>query len=267
MIKFLDLFPQLTNKLESYKVHLATGLKDNDPLIAFLQDNFNEWQERQSKKNFEREYIISFISYDDNEWLFAGIYKSLGCELVNDRYEYDTALLNINTDLIGRLIVQFEKTFRQSYPYLENCIDNFHISQILKEKYSIIEFPGYEKTIIDFNYLQTIIKKSDTTWHTALKNIKGVYLITDKSNGKHYVGSAYGEYAFWSRWAQYSENGHGGNIELKKIIEEQGINYAQNFQFSILEIRSTMTDDSEIIEREQHWKNVLMSKEYGYNKN
>lgn len=60
---------------------------------------------------------------------------------------------------------------------------------------------------------------------------KRVYVITDKSNGKHYVGSAYGEYAFWSRWAQYAENGHGGNIELKKIIKERGIKYAQNFQF------------------------------------
>jgi len=267
MIKFLDIFAQLKSNLTDYKVHLATGLKDNDPLIAFLQDNFKEWQEAQSKKNFERKYIISLISYDDNEWLFAGVFKSLGCEWVNNRYEYDTELLEINTDLIGRLIIRYEKKFRQSYPYLENCIDNFHISQILKEKYSIIEFPGYEKTIINFNYLQTIIRKNDTTWYTALQNVKGVYVITDKSNGKHYVGSAYGEYAFWSRWAQYSENGHGGNIELKKIIEEQGINYAQNFQFSILEIRSTMTDDAEIIEREQHWKNVLMTKEYGYNKN
>lgn len=107
----------------------------------------------------------------------------------------------------------------------------------------------------------------DTSWYTALKNIKGIYIITDKSNGKHYVGSAYGEYSFWSRWAQYSENGHGENIELKKIIEENSINYAQNFLFSILEIRSAITADKEIIEREQHWKNILLSREFGYNKN
>ena len=71
MIKFIDLFPQLKNSFTDYKVHLATGPKDNDPLIAFLQENFKEWQESQTKKNFEREYIISLIFYDDNEWLFA----------------------------------------------------------------------------------------------------------------------------------------------------------------------------------------------------
>jgi len=169
--------------------------------------------------------------------------------------------------LIGRLIIRYEKKFRQSYPYLENIIDDLDVSQILKEKYSIIDFPGYENTIIDFNYLQTIIKKNDSSWHTALQNVKGVYLITDKSNGKQYVGSAYGEYSFWTRWAQYADTGHGGNIDLKSIIKENGKNYAQNFHFSIIEIRSKITDDNEIIEREQHWKNVLMTREFGYNKN
>ena len=82
---------------------------------------------------------------------------------------YDTELLDINTDLIGRLVIQYEKNFRQSYPYLENCIDNFHISQILKEKYPIIEFPGYEKTNINFNYLQAIVRKVDTSWYAAFK--------------------------------------------------------------------------------------------------
>ena len=267
MITFLNLFPQIKDKLTSYKLHLATGPKSNDPLIAFLQDNFKEWQEKQTKRNFEREFIISFISYDENEWLFAGIYRRLKCELVNEYYEYNTELLEINIDLIGRLIIRFEKTFRQSYPYLENCINNFSISQILKDKYSIAEFPGYEKILISFNELRIIINKHDPTWYTALKEVKGVYLITDTTNGKHYVGSAYGEFAFWSRWFQYSNSGHGGDVDLKKIIEEHGLEYVQNFQFSILEIRSTTTQDFEIIEREEYWKNVLMTKEFGYNKN
>jgi hypothetical protein len=267
MINFVDSFPQIGKDIKSFKVHLATGLKDNNPLIAFLQGNFKEWQERQTKKNFERENILSFIAFDNEEWLYAGVYKRLGCTLVNDFYEYDTELLDINTELIGRLIIRFKKTFRQSYPYLENCIEGIGISQILKEKFSIVEFPGYERVIIDYNYLQTIIRKNDKSWRTALQNAKGIYLITDKSNGKHYVGSAYGEYALWSRWAQYSENGHGSNLELKKIIDVYGLNYAQNFQFSLLEVRLQKTDDSEIIEREQHWKKVLMARDYGYNKN
>jgi hypothetical protein len=30
-----------------------------------------------------------------------------------------------------------------------------------------------------------------------LENVKGVYLIVDKSNGKMYVGSAYGDTGIW----------------------------------------------------------------------
>lgn len=268
MLTILDLFPELKGKTENYKVHLATAGR-TDPLDAYLQDNFKDWQEEQNNKNFERDYIFSLIYFDEDEWLFAGIYKSLNCEWVEKRnhYEYDTKLMKINTDLIGRLIIRYEKNFRQSYPYLENCIDDFHISQILKEKYSIIEFPGYEKTIIDFSFLQTIINKNDTSWYTALHNVKGVYLITDKLNGKKYVGAAYGAYAFWTRWAQYINNGHGNNIELKDIIKKKGFEYANNFQFSILEIRSMTTDDKEIKEREKFWKNVLLTRQFGYNKN
>ena len=81
------------------------------------------------------------------------------------------------------------------------------------------------------------------------------------------MGAAYGKDSFWSRWSLYAENGHGGNKNLKKIIVEKGIGYASNFQFSILETRANITDDEEIIKRETHWKEVLKSREFGYNEN
>lgn len=95
--------------------------------------------------------------------------------------------------------------------------------------------------------------------------MKGVYIITDKSNGKIYVGSA--NESFWSRWSLYVRNRHGGNKKLKRIIDKKGPDYASNFQFSILETRSKITDDKVIIKREEHWKEVLKSREFGYNEN
>lgn len=44
-----------------------------------------------------------------------------------------------------------------------------------------------------------------------------MYLITDSSNGKKYVGSATGENMIWGRWKDYIANGNGGNIELKSF--------------------------------------------------
>jgi len=66
------------------------------------------------------------------------------------------------------------------------------------------------------------------------------------------------------RWKSYVKNGHGGNIELKKFSFEY---IKRNFKYSILEIFKSTIDDNIIIERESWWKSVLLTKEFGYNRN
>jgi hypothetical protein len=98
--------------------------------------------------------------------------------------------------------------------------------------------------------------------------VKGVYLITDKSNGKSYVGSAYGDQGIWARWQCYIGTGHGWSDELVKLISENGIEYARGkFKIALLEIFSMDTSDEYIISRECRWKLILMTREHGYNKN
>lgn len=63
--------------------------------------------------------------------------------------------------------------------------------------------------------MKRVLEKDN--WKTALQNQKGVYLLTDKSNGKMYVGSAYGENMILGRWIAYIATGHGGNVELRKL--------------------------------------------------
>jgi hypothetical protein len=83
------------------------------------------------------------------------------------------------------------------------------------------------------------------------------------------VGSAYGGTGIWSRWACYIETGHGYSDELTNVIAMSGIEYARkHFRFALLEHRTMKTDDDVIIQREQYWKSVLLTRgEYGYNKN
>ena len=268
MLKLLDILSIQENDLPKYKLHLAISPKDKkEPLYELFKGTFKSWQEWQSKKNFERDYILSLIYYDRDEWIFGGIYKRKDVKRVGDHFEYDTELLNFREDLIGRLIIRFRRPGRQSYLNLEKWVDKLEVVEILRKPYTVKEFSGYENVLIDFDLLKIIIGREEPSWKTALSSVKGVYIITDKSNGKIYVGSAYGEDSFWSRWSLYAKNGHGGNTELKRIISEKGLEYASNFQFSILEVRSNITDDEEIIRREAHWKNVLKSREFGYNEN
>ncbi|MEI6056311.1 MAG: GIY-YIG nuclease family protein [Lentisphaerota bacterium] len=130
-------------------------------------------------------------------------------------------------------------------------------------------FPGYANICHDFNMLLPIFKSQKDDWKAALENIKGVYVVTDKSNGKKYVGSAYGEAGIWARWSCYIGTGHGYNNELTRIISHEGIEYAMNnFKLALLEYCSMKTDDRIIIQRESYWKDIFQSRgKFGYNKN
>ena len=97
--------------------------------------------------------------------------------------------------------------------------------------------------------------------------MQGVYLLTNNDTGELYVGSAYGENNFWQRWVEYIETGHGNNKEFKNLKKENNNEFLNNFTFSILEIFKNTTDPEEIIRRESYWKNILRSREFGYNAN
>jgi hypothetical protein len=254
--------------IENSKLHFAIGPKNKyEPLYAFFRNEFDKWQEDQSLKNFEKEYILSFIYFAKDEHLFAGVYKRLGIEYINGRYQYSTKLLDIADELIGKLVIKYHWPHPQRYLITRNLLDKFELVEILRERYTVEPFPGYEKVKIGYQLLKSMIVQEEKSWKTALSIVKGVYLISDLSNGKLYVGSAYGEYSFWNRWKEYAKNGHGGNLGLKEIIEVNGIEYADNFQFSLLETRGMNSEDDEIIRRESFWKDILLTKAFGNNKN
>lgn len=53
-------------------------------------------------------------------------------------------------------------------------------------------------------------------------------MITDKATGKLYVGSATAnDGMLLSRWSSYVQNGHGGNIELKIIVNKKDLSISK----------------------------------------
>ena len=227
-MKVKVVLPFLKENESDFKVHCGRGSTDTFlPLRLFLQDQskFKIWQEEQTQKNFQRKYILSLIYWHKDEWIFAGIYESIS--------------------------VKETPNGPSKYRYETKLLD------VCKT-----EFPGYDKVNVSWEELSGLIDTD--AWKTALANQKGVYLITDSSNGKKYVGSATGENMLWGRWKEYIANGNGGNIELKNL----DFSYIQkNFRYSILEIYKSTTDDDAILERESWWKELLMTRQFGYNKN
>ena len=143
---------------------------------------------------------------------------------------------------------------------MEKHYNNMVVSEILKNPYTGEVFPGYEDINHGFRHLEVIYRNGQRDWKAALENVKGIYLITDTSNGKRYVGSAYGNSGIWSRWACYIGTGHGWNDELTRLIKREGMDYARrNFTFALLEYRSMKTDDKINIARDNYWREVHLT--------
>ena len=279
MIKLVDFLNINKSEFAHYKIHFATGADDKMiPYNKFLINEFKEWQEFQTNKNFSRQYVISLIYYTKNIWMFGGIYaiEQNPTPITKGNWngwKYKTTLLNIEKDMIGRAFFYYKKEFRNSYPGLdlksqsESNPCDMCISHILEKKVSLTDFPGFDKVNINYETLKLIVDDNIQSWKSVLSNVKGVYLIVDTLTGKQYVGSAYGEDCIWHRWVNYAINGHGDNKLLKELLSINGTAYKYNFKYSVLEVCNMSLSNEYIIARENHWKEVLMTRKFGLNDN
>lgn len=269
-IALTDLMP--VAQPAAFKLHLACGNDDGvHPLDEYVADrerwlDWNSW--RGSRNDWTREFIFSFIEYYPvaNAHLFGGVFRVL--QRLQDRYVIEE--VDIYSKWEGRVVCRFVRYqgMRGRAFLLENHLKGFEVLQVLPERYDGERFCGYENVNHNFSSLRNILLREKPDWKAALMAVKGVYLIVDAANGKKYVGSAYGGAGIWSRLSCYLQTGHGWNDQLICTIADKGLDYAvANFRFSILEVFTFTTADELILQRESHWKRVLLSREFGYNYN
>lgn len=255
---------------ERTKIHLATFNGEEHPLDVYLAGRFDEWQRWQTRRNFDREFVLSLIDIRaTNQWLFAGVHLSAEPAPKPDGGEYRYPLVELAScaELNGRLVAHFERPGRQAYLNGEAWAENLRMSEIKPIKLSIREFPGFRNVDLTLDELQLITSQSIASWRSALSSVAGIYLISDAESGKLYVGQACGEGGIWQRWVAYAGTGHGGNVELKQLLQSEGASRASSFRFSILEIADIHESDQDINGREAHWKRVLLSRDHGLNSN
>lgn len=251
------------------KIHLATHNGTENPLDVYLSGNFEAWQRNQTRRNFGRKFVISLISLPlPNTWLFAGLHTSgQPTQIENKTFEYPLVAVEACQSLNGRLVLQFERNGRQAYLDTETWAANIEVKELRPTRLAIADFPGYKAVHITKEQLDLIVREQLPEWRSALASVAGVYLISDSKTGRHYVGSATGENGIWGRWCEYAKNGHGGNVGIRTIMLELGSDHIRNLRYSILEIADTHASQTEILQRESHWKKVLLTREYGLNEN
>jgi len=255
---------------QNTKIHLATWNGTENPFDVYLAGKFDEWLRWTSKRNFERRFVMALIGLPGvQRWLYAGIYASEGCEWIENREAYYYRLQErlSCSEFNGRLVARFARPGQQSYLNMDKWTDQVLIGEILPERISIGEFPGFKAVDLAKVELDTIVVQELESWRTALSNVAGVYLISDSHSGRLYVGSATGEGGIWQRWCQYAATGHGGNVELKELMQNEGGQGASGFRYSILEIADVLSSREDLLRRESHWKKILLTRAQGLNAN
>ena len=273
-LRLCDLIRLAGVALDDFKIHFATGAARNDPLEAFLDGRFEAWQARQGQRNFECRQVIGLIQLGPDRWLFAGLWRVLGrADHVKPQadgwagHTYKTEPVGDLEHLAGRAVVRYKKAFRASYVWGEKYGDRLTVCELRPRRLTVGEFPGFNDVLLSFTLLKTVVREALPTWKASLGNVAGVYLIVDTTTGRQYVGSASGGVGVWQRWSSYADTGHGGNRDLRGLLDREGPGHADRFQFSLLEVCDLGASTEFVLSRESHWKTVLRSREFGLNAN
>ena len=273
-IKINDLLKFDERIIDNVKIRFNQSNSTDNPLDLYQKDPEivnTQWLLWRSNKRYfyEGQIAVCFLKLTWDTWLLTTIKKITKDLNVEGGVSYEGEELEEYKKYYGRVIVKYHKKVQAQGIYYKNICDELVINQILPATFDGYDFPGYDKVRLPFEQLETIIMQHKKDWVAALENQKAVYLITDTNNGKLYVGSATSDYGMLlQRWSNYIENGHGGNIELKALVEKEGFDYVRKyFQYSILENYNAKVDDHVILERESWWKDTLQSRKHGYNSN
>lgn len=248
------------------------------------QELFNAYQRAQASANAETalsraNYLASFIGIEPGKAHFVGLYKQNGFrQITQDEYFaipecrelhrqgmsaasaralalwFDLQLTDIFSDLRGRLVINWTGLERSWYRWANR--NAFPINSILETSSFTEEMPEWRQLVLSWPELSSL----PAAWRTALAQWRGIYLITDKSDGRSYVGSAYGNDNLLRRWVNYAKSGHGGNKQLKERKPE-------NFVFAILQRVSPDMEINDVIQLEDSWKNRLLTRTLGLNSN
>jgi hypothetical protein len=253
---------------------------------------FNAYQQTQKKsvenimaKMSGSGYVASFIGHGPGKALFVGLYSIGGTKSLTrseywqkPEYEelkdfgmegfseedprssilwFELSLTEFYSSWKGKLVIDWPPQDRNWYRHAEKDKNIFNVFSILEESALDAAMPEWDQIVLSWKQLEVLPSR----WRSTLSQWRGIYYIFDSSDGKGYVGSAYGESNIYGRWVNYAKSGHGGNKLLKPRDPD-------SFHFSILQRVSPDLSSEDIIRLESTWKERLHTRvPFGLNEN
>ena len=246
-------------------------------LAAERPDTVNAYQQTQAPKlqgaMTRAAHVASFIRYRPAQALFVGLYWIEGSRPITQeefwkipayremrekfgvrgfdgddgrtsKLFFDLRLTDFYPEWKGKLVVGWPPPERSWWRLAHR--NEIAVRAILEDSALDQEMPPWNEIVLTSADLSVL----PNAWCDALQHWRGIYYIRDASDGKSYVGAAYGRDNILGRWRLYAASGHGGNRLLRMRDPRQ-------FQFSVLERVSPDMPDDEVIAHENTWKERL----------
>ena len=236
-------------------------------LFEYYQSTQSPTRERMLER---RSYLASFVGMENGETIFVGVYRKRGARRVSksefeadERFQRLSALGCLSYPEEERLFFEFEELedFRiykgrlfigwgEGHRSFIQVADHrkFPITRLSVENELVAELSHPSELLLSVADIRELPAK----WRDRISQWRGIYLITDISDGARYVGSAYGVDNLWQRWSEYSISGHGGDALLKTRD-------AANFRFSVLQLLSPTEEIENVLAMEAGWKRRLLT--------
>lgn len=254
-------------------------------LVDENHEVFNAYQQTQGpvvEKAMQRaKFVASFIGHEAGKALFVGLYQVNGYKPLSfdqywripanselrAKYElvgmtdklsttlwFDLVPLTFRKEWKGKLVVCWPGKEVSWWRWADR--NEFLIHSIAEDSLFDRSMPAWNQLALTWNELGVLPRE----WREELKRWRGIYFILDESDGKGYVGAAWGAENLYQRWLTYAKTGHGGNKKMRGRNPE-------DFRFSILQIvpHDMTKTDVELIEGT--WKDRLHTREFGMNDN
>lgn len=253
-------------------------------LFNAYQSTHGEKLERAMQMVVGSGFIASFIGHEPGKALFVGLYsidasKPLSykkyCQLPahielmslgmigwqpasvgsKSKLLFDLRLTDFYAPWRGKLIVGWPPPERSWWRRAHRNL--MPVVAVLEE--SALDTTIPEWTALELNW--AALRLLPARWKSEMQHWRGIYYIFDVSDGKGYVGSAYGKDNLLGRWQNYAKHGHGDNTQLRKRD-------AANFRFTILQRVSPDMEATDVIRLESSWKERLHTRQpFGLNDN
>lgn len=246
---------------------------DGNPYEWYIKDRqkYIAYQSEQSEALFKDvDYIVSFIGEEGTTARMVGVYRILGLDqeridkVNNGHFYYKMAEVSGFEELNERVIIDWGKSTITWHQWLHK-----NDKEVVAIERKGIDWvcPDYEEIILSYEQLQRIFKDQISVWKNKLSSSNCIYVISDSKSGSLYVGSTYNREGIWGRWKDYASTGHGGDVELIKLLEADPEYAKKYFTWAILQVLPLGIQDEKAIHIETLWKNKLGRSACSLNKN